>query len=143
MKSRFALIPVALISALSLSACAENYAAEGGLGGAALGAGVAADHVVDIVRQVAPIRPPQVPGHAVDRLDDVSDPVDDREDGIDIDIHLPQEDLGRSLGASRQGISRELKQWEARGWLALDYGRLRILNTEALSRIADGHATGR
>ena len=41
MKSRFALIPVALISALSLSACAENYAAEGGLGGAALGAGVA------------------------------------------------------------------------------------------------------
>ncbi len=71
MKSRFALIPVALISALSLSACAENYAAEGGLGGAALGAGVAADHVVDIVRQVAPIRPPQVPGHAVDRLDDV------------------------------------------------------------------------
>ncbi|WP_370180159.1 hypothetical protein [Alteriqipengyuania sp.] len=42
MKTRFALIPVAAISALSLSACAENYAVEGGVGGAALGAGVAA-----------------------------------------------------------------------------------------------------
>ena len=50
MKSRFALIPVALISALSLSACAENYAAEGGLGGAALGAGVAAVTGGDITR---------------------------------------------------------------------------------------------
>lgn len=66
----------------------------------------------------------------------------DRKDGIDIDIHLPQEDLGRSLGASRQGISRELKQWEARGWLALDYGRLRILNADALRSIADGGAPG-
>ena len=38
-KTRFALIPVALISALSLGACAENYSAEGGLAGAAAGAG--------------------------------------------------------------------------------------------------------
>ena len=49
MKTRFALIPVALVSALSLGACAENYAAEGALGGAALGAGVAAATGGDIV----------------------------------------------------------------------------------------------
>lgn len=36
------LAPVALIGALSLTACAENYAAEGGLAGAAAGAGIAA-----------------------------------------------------------------------------------------------------
>ena len=39
MKSHLLLIPVA---ALSLGACAENYAAEGALGGAAAGAAVAA-----------------------------------------------------------------------------------------------------
>ncbi|RDC59936.1 hypothetical protein HME9302_01133 [Alteripontixanthobacter maritimus] len=35
-------VPLAMVSALSLTACAENYAAEGALGGAAVGAGVAA-----------------------------------------------------------------------------------------------------
>ena len=42
MKTRMLLAPVALASAMSLSACAENYAAEGGLAGAAAGAGLAA-----------------------------------------------------------------------------------------------------
>lgn len=50
MKSRIALIPVAMISALSLGACAENYSAEGGLGGAALGAAAAAVTGGDITR---------------------------------------------------------------------------------------------
>ena len=49
-KTRFALIPVALISALSLGACAENYSAEGGLAGAAAGAGLAAVTGGDIAR---------------------------------------------------------------------------------------------
>ena len=34
--------PMAIAAALSLTACAENYAAEGGLAGAAAGAGIAA-----------------------------------------------------------------------------------------------------
>ena len=49
-KSRLALIPVAMISAVSLGACAENYAAEGGIGGAAVGAGIAAVTGGDIAR---------------------------------------------------------------------------------------------
>lgn len=42
MKKTLVLAPVALVSAMSLTACADNYAAEGGLAGAAVGAGVAA-----------------------------------------------------------------------------------------------------
>lgn len=58
--------------------------------------------------------------------------------GVHIDLHLPQDELGRTLGASRQSISKLLKAWEARGWLALDYGRLQVLDREALARLADG-----
>ncbi|WP_238473913.1 glycine zipper domain-containing protein [Altericroceibacterium spongiae] len=42
MNMRIFLGPLLLGSALSLGACADNYAAEGGLAGAAAGAGVAA-----------------------------------------------------------------------------------------------------
>lgn len=42
MNTRYLLAPVLLGSALSLSACAENYAAEGAGVGAAVGAGLSA-----------------------------------------------------------------------------------------------------
>jgi hypothetical protein len=42
MKTRILIAPVLLGSALSLGACADNYAVEGALGGAAAGAGIAA-----------------------------------------------------------------------------------------------------
>lgn len=54
-----------------------------------------------------------------------------------IDLHLPQDDLGRMLGASRQGINKDLKSWEARGWIELRYGQLVIRDAAALRHIAD------
>ena len=48
MNTRILLAPVLLGSALSLGACAENYAAEGALAGAAVGAGVGAISDVEI-----------------------------------------------------------------------------------------------
>lgn len=42
MKRNKMFAPLAIASVLSLTACAENYAAEGGLAGAAAGAGIAA-----------------------------------------------------------------------------------------------------
>ena len=42
MKKNIMIAPVAMVSALALTGCAENYAAEGGLAGAAAGAGIAA-----------------------------------------------------------------------------------------------------
>ncbi len=48
MNTRKLLAPVLLGSALTLGACANNYAAEGALGGAAAGAGLAALTGADI-----------------------------------------------------------------------------------------------
>ncbi|MXO85299.1 hypothetical protein GRI38_04580 [Altererythrobacter aurantiacus] len=42
MKTKILLAPALALSALPLAGCAENYAAEGAIGGAAAGAGLAA-----------------------------------------------------------------------------------------------------
>ncbi|HEY0915037.1 MAG TPA: Crp/Fnr family transcriptional regulator [Solimonas sp.] len=54
-----------------------------------------------------------------------------------IDLHLPQDDLGRMLGASRQSVSKELKTLEAGGVVVVDYGKLRVRDLAALQKIAD------
>lgn len=59
------------------------------------------------------------------------------DEGTLIDLHLPQDDLARMLGASRQAVSKDLKAWEAQGWIALNYGQLVIRDAAALRRIAD------
>ncbi|CAA0092316.1 CRP-like cAMP-activated global transcriptional regulator [Zhongshania aliphaticivorans] len=58
--------------------------------------------------------------------------VDDGKLGHLIDVHLPQEDLAKMLGVSRQAVSRELKRLEADGVIQLAYGQLRILDKAAL-----------
>jgi len=55
--------------------------------------------------------------------------------GLLLDLHLPQEDLGRMLGASRQSVSKELKHWEKQGLLGLDYGRVLIRDLAAFRRM--------
>jgi hypothetical protein len=42
MKTRILIVPVLLGATISLGACADNYAVEGGVAGAAAGAGIAA-----------------------------------------------------------------------------------------------------
>lgn len=54
-----------------------------------------------------------------------------------IELQFSQDELARTLGASRQAISRELKAWEAREWIGLSYGGLAIHQPEALRQIAD------
>ena len=86
-KSRLALIPVAMISAVSLGACAENYAAEGGIGGAAVGAGIAAVTGGDIARYVlAGAAAGALAGYFVDKDDDC--------DGYDRDGYLDEDCFG-------------------------------------------------
>lgn len=57
--------------------------------------------------------------------------------GTLIDLHLPQDDLARMLGASRQAISKTLKAWEASGWIELQYGQLVVRRSEPLQEMAD------
>lgn len=53
-------------------------------------------------------------------------------EGVLIDLHLPQDELGRMLGASRQSVSKELKSLEKRGWVKLAYGRIILSDRQAL-----------
>jgi len=55
--------------------------------------------------------------------------------GRRIELHLPQEDLGRMLGASRQSVSKELKRWEAQGWIGVEYGKVMIRDEAALLQL--------
>ncbi|GAB5347572.1 hypothetical protein [Alteriqipengyuania sp. 357] len=87
MKSRIALILVAMISALSLSACAENYSAEGGIGGAAVGAGIAAITGGDVARYaLAGAAAGALAGYFVDKNDNC--------DGYDRDGYLDEDCFG-------------------------------------------------
>lgn len=52
-------------------------------------------------------------------------------------ITLSQEDLGHLAGLSRQTINRVLKQFEAQGWVSLEFGRVDILDQAALERLAE------
>lgn len=60
--------------------------------------------------------------------------VNDDKPGMLIDVHLPQEDLAKMLGVSRQAISRELKRFESEGIIQLAYGQLRVMDEVALQR---------
>lgn len=50
-------------------------------------------------------------------------------------INLSQEDLGHLAGLSRQTINRVLKQFEAQGWVSLEFGRVDILDQVALEAL--------
>lgn len=55
------------------------------------------------------------------------------EGGELINLHLPQDDLARMVGATRQSVSRELKRWEADGVLSVAYGRITVRDPAALA----------
>lgn len=50
-------------------------------------------------------------------------------------IKLSQEDLGQLTGLSRQTVNRVLKQFEARGWVSLQFGHVGILDAAALETL--------
>ena len=87
MKMNMLLAPALVGSAMTLGACAENYAAEGALGGAAVGAGVAAVTGGDIVKYaLAGAAAGGLAGYFVDK--------DDGCDGYDRDGYLDDDCFG-------------------------------------------------
>lgn len=53
-------------------------------------------------------------------------------EGIEIDVHLPQEFLGSLVGIPRQRINTILKIWEEKLWIKVNYSRVILLNEPAL-----------
>jgi CRP-like cAMP-binding protein len=62
------------------------------------------------------------------------------DDGV-IAFDISQDDLAALLGTSRQTVNRILKEWEGRGWIALRYRRLQIMQLRELRGVQLG-ATG-
>mgnify|MGYP001570494753 FL=1 len=52
------------------------------------------------------------------------------------ELRLSQEGLAQRLGASRQSVNRQLKEWESQGLLRLVYGGVTLLDPEALRRVS-------
>ncbi|GAB3127571.1 Crp/Fnr family transcriptional regulator [Novispirillum itersonii] len=53
-------------------------------------------------------------------------------DGVVVATH---QDLAAELGSAREVISRQLKEFERRGWIALHRGRLTVLHPDELSAL--------
>ncbi|MCT2558827.1 glycine zipper domain-containing protein [Tsuneonella sp. YG55] len=79
MNTRMLIAPAVAIATIPLGACAQNYAAEGALGGAALGAGVAALTGADIkTYALAGAAAGGLAGYFVDKNDDCDGYYDNR-----------------------------------------------------------------
>lgn len=50
-------------------------------------------------------------------------------EGIEINLHLPQEDLAQLLGVTRQRVNQSLKSWERSGWVQFHYGNILLTRT--------------
>jgi CRP-like cAMP-binding protein len=58
-----------------------------------------------------------------------------QEKGIQITIHLPQDDLAMLISTTRQTINKRLADWQRLGWIEVRYGKIIILNMEALQQL--------
>ena len=63
------------------------------------------------------------------------------EDGVRINLQLPQEDLAQLLGSSRQRVNVLLSDWVRQGWVSVRYGGVTLHDESPLKRIAAGEAT--
>jgi CRP/FNR family transcriptional regulator, cyclic AMP receptor protein len=52
--------------------------------------------------------------------------------GTRIEVRLSQKDISTLVGASREKVNKQLRQWEDEGVLGKDNGRLVVLNAQAL-----------
>jgi len=57
-----------------------------------------------------------------------------KDDGLDVNHELTQEELAQLVGASRETVNKALADFSSRGWIKLEPRRVIILNYERLSR---------
>jgi CRP-like cAMP-binding protein len=56
--------------------------------------------------------------------------------GVAIRIRMTQDNVASLLGVSRQSVSKELKRLEQNGLIRIDYGRITLIDPEAIERAA-------
>lgn len=52
-------------------------------------------------------------------------------DGL-IDLKFTQQELGNLVGASRESINKQLNAWESEGWISMEEGYIRLIQTQNL-----------
>lgn len=62
----------------------------------------------------------------------------DADNKVILDAGLSQENLASMLGISRQSLSKQLLEWRDAGWIDIQYGRIIILNNDALLGVIEG-----
>ncbi len=55
--------------------------------------------------------------------------------GVLIDLHLPQEELGQMVGATREAVGRQLSTWKKKAWIDVSYGKITVVNRAPLMQI--------
>ncbi|WP_293766085.1 Crp/Fnr family transcriptional regulator [uncultured Aquitalea sp.] len=60
-----------------------------------------------------------------------------KQDGV---LAITHQELAVELGSAREVISRQLKEFERRGWISLARGQIRLQDEPALRQLADKHA---
>ncbi len=56
-------------------------------------------------------------------------------------IAATQQELGEIVGTTRETINKQLRAWEAQGWVALERGGLALIDPEALTDVATAMVT--
>ncbi|MGD8327243.1 MAG: Crp/Fnr family transcriptional regulator [Sphingomonadales bacterium] len=59
-------------------------------------------------------------------------------DGLSLKFVLSQTDLGNFVSLSRENVNRQLREWQRAQLIAIEAGRIRLLNLDALEDIAEG-----
>lgn len=55
-----------------------------------------------------------------------------------VEIRLSQYELGTLINASRESVNKQLRDWESRGVVGIDKGKIILLNPEQLQQEAEG-----
>ena len=63
---------------------------------------------------------------------------EDQDDGgVLIGLNLPQQELARMMGTSRESVNKQLQIWRAEGWIELARGRVTIHDHDALQDVLE------
>ncbi|GGF61615.1 transcriptional regulator [Terasakiella brassicae] len=57
--------------------------------------------------------------------------------GVLIGLNLPQQELARMMGTSRESVNKQLQIWRNQGWIELARGKVTILNEQALQYVLE------
>ncbi len=51
-------------------------------------------------------------------------------------ITATQREISEMVGATRESVNKELRRWSKQGWIELDQGEMRVLDSKALAKLA-------